>query len=564
MLSVPYEERALAQEHGARYVSGCGWVYVGKSLPQGLQEWIPARYSWDEWLAADLSGAAPTEPPPPENSTGEIELRPDQAADARMIQYARSTGAPEFVLASDVGVGKTPTTVAAVNAMARVLNVLVVCPHPQMAGWREHLRRMGDGGKRWCVINYESTKRLLSIPAAAQNAKKQRTRNQHIARSGMSLVSWDIVITDEAHALQNPEAQQTMVLDRIVDPSGSHPTFALRLSATIGADPSKVSYLHRGLAWRTGRPIRARITSDEYVDWCKEYGIQVTREGFGNRLKWEPNGADLAKMRALLFKGAPAWGIRRKPDWGEAPRIPVPLAITARERAVYETEWRAFSTAMRALEATRAAAARPGATKAEQLAAATAREKGMAAQIRYQQKVGIIKASGNAAFAQTLLDKGMQVAISCRYHGAVDAIQASLHARGIEPAIFTGANRETREEERLSFQRGEKKVIIFTVTSAINLHAHDSGVEGASTARRAMIVAEPHWSPVPTLQVEGRCNRDGQIAPVYYGYAEGTTDERAMTRAVEGIRNTKLMLGDTTGGFQGLADALGVPLVLKD
>lgn len=565
VLTVPYEERAVAQSHGARYITGYGWVFTGAELPRALSDWVPRRYSWDEWLADDLSGRAPKGPQPaPTTDTGSITLRPDQEADAQLIQYARASGAPEFVLASDVGVGKTPTTIAAINAMARVQNVLVVCPHPQMAGWRDHLHRMGDGGKRWCIINYESTKKLLTIPAAAQSAKKQRTRNLRIARSGKSRVHWDVLVADEAHACQNPEAQQTMVLDRLVDTSTERPTFALRLSATIGADPSKVSYLHRGLAWRTGRPVRSHITSDEYVAWCEEYGFQVSRDGFGNRLKWAPNGADLKKMHTLLFKGAPAWGIRRRPAWGEAPRIPVPIEITPRERVAYETEWRAFATAMDELKKAREAASQPGATAAVKRAAAAAKDRGWAAQTRYQQKVGVIKASGNADFAKTLLDRDMQVAISCRFHGAVEAIQERMVSMGIQPAIFTGNNIETREDERLAFQRGEKRVIIFTTSSAINLHASDTGVQGASSAQRGMIIAEPRWSPDPALQVEGRCNRDGQIAPVFYGYAEGTIDERVITRSVEGMLNTKRMLGDSTDGLTDLAAALGVPTVLKD
>lgn len=563
LLAVPYEERTIAQAHGARYYTGYGWVFTGASLPPGLTGYRPDRYSWDEWVEQDLNGTAPTPNPEPDPSTGDISLRDDQLDDVRTIRRAHAAGAPEFVLGNDVGTGKTPVTVAAVKNLPEVRNVLIVCPLGVIPGWRAHLRRMGDGGKRWAIINYESAKKLLQAPASAQTAKRTRTKNLRIAREGRPKVQWDVVITDESHGLANPEAQQTMVMDKVIAGPKKTPAFTLRLSATAGSNPAQLSYLHRGIAWRTGNPVRATITSDQYVEWCQANGIRVSRGPYGNNLVWDRNAADLKKMNALLFKGDPLWGTRRTPPWDEPQRIPLPVALTAAERDTYEQEWSQFRTAMQHLEKLRAQAEDPS-KKQPGKALADANAKGRAAQIRYRQKAGQIKARGNALFARELLNKGLQVAVSCEYMGTVEAIRDALTAMGVDAAEFTGQNRETREDDRLAFQRGDKRVIIFSPAEGFNLQASDGGVDGASDAPRATIVAEPRWSPKKALQVEGRCHRDHQLAPVYYSYAEGTVDEKVITTALAGMRDTKVLMGDSVAPFAGLSRALGVPLVLQD
>lgn len=538
-------------------------MFPGGEVPSSLKGYLPDRYSWDEWVDQDLNKSAPTPNPNPDPSTGQIKLRKDQVEDVRSILRARAAGSPEYILGNDVGTGKTPITVTAVKNLPNVRNILITCPLGVVPGWRKHIRRMGDGGKRWAIINYESTKKLLEAPASARNAKRTRTKNLRTAREGKPKVQWDVVIRDESHACANPEAQQTMVLDRVIAGPGRTPAFVLNLSATAGSNPAQLSYLHRGVSWRTGDSPRATITSEQYVEWCEAHGIKVSKGKYGNNLVWDRNGADLKKMHSLLFKGEPVWGSRRTPPWDEPQRIPLPVALTAAERHAYEQEYSQFRAAMERLEALRRKAADPTQPKPG-TALSEANAKGRAAQIRYRQKAGQIKARGNALFARELLAKGLQVAISCEYMDTVAAIREALASMKIETGEFTGQNRGTREEERLAFQRGEKKIIVFSPAEGFDLHASDGSVPGATDAPRATLVAEPRWSPKKALQVEGRCHRDNQLAPVYYSYAEGTVDESVITRAVEGMADTKTLMGDSLDHFTGLSDALGVPLVLRD
>lgn len=563
MLSVPYEERAVARTQGARYFPECGWVHVGKTLPRALEAYRPAPYSWEEWVSQELSGEPSGTNRAPEGVAEPLTLRDDQEADVAAILRAKSEGAPEFILGNDVGTGKTAVAVAAAKAIPGVQRVLVVCPLGVVPGWRSHLRRMGDGGKRWAVINYESAKKLLAAPSSAREAKRTRTKNLRIAREGKPKVQWDVVITDESHARGNPESQRTMMLDRVIAGPGRQPAFVLNLSATAGSNPAQLSYLHRGIAWRTGRRPARTITADEYVSWCAGNGIKVSRGGYGNRLTWERNGADLRKMNMLLFKGEPRWGVRRTPPWDEPRRIPLPVELTHAERVAYEQEWEQFRAAMAHLEKVRRQADSMNG-KAPGTALSEANTKGRAAQVRYRQKAGQIKARGTALFVKELLTKGLQVAISCEYIGTVEAVRDALGSLGVSAGEFTGQNRQDREEQRIAFQRGEVPVIIFTPAEGFNLHANDGGIEGASSTPRAIVVAEPRWSPKKALQVEGRCHRDHQLAPVYYSYAEDTVDEKVISTSLAGMRDTKVLMGDSVAHFATLSEALGVPLVLRD
>lgn len=528
-----------------------------------LERYRPAQYSWAEWMEADLNGSQARGVPDPDPSTGSITLRKDQAEDVRTILAAHAAGAPEFILGNDVGTGKTPTTVTAVKNLPGVRSVLIICPFSVMPVWRSHLRRMGDGGKRWAIINYESSKKLLEAPKSAHQAKRTRTKNLRIARDGKAKAGFDVVICDESHALGNPESQQTMVADKVVAGPNGKSAFVLRLSATAGSNPAQLSYLHRGIAWRTGNPVKSTISSEEYVKWCEDNGFKVSMGGYGNRLTWDRNGTDLSRMQMLLFKGEPLWGVRRKPPWDEPQRIPLPVELTPTERDTYEEEWAHFQAAMKQLEAARRASTSQAGT-GQGGGVAKAQAKGRAAQVRYRQKVGQVKARGNARFAKDLIGKGLQVAISCEFIDTVNALHEALSGMGVDVAEFTGQNRATREEERIAFQRGEKPVIIFTPAEGFNLQANDGSVEGASSTPRATIVAEPRWSPKKALQIEGRCHRDHELAPVYYSYAESTVDEDVISAALAGMRDTKMLMGDSIEHFKGLSKALKVPLLLGD
>jgi len=567
ILEVPYEERQLANSAGARWESGYGWIYIGPGLPRQLDRYRPRNYTWAAWTEAAAAGGIHGDPRPTTNN-GSFKLRQDQIDDIRTILAAHHAGAPEFLIGSLTGVGKTVTAIAAVKMIPGVRTVLVVGPLTSLAGWRHHLEEMGDGGKKWVLINPESVKSLISKPAPRLNPKTGKpvkssatTKNNQHARSGAPKVAWDLVIVDESHLLTNPDSQRSVAIDRIIEGPGTKPAFVMRLSATAGSNPAQLSYLHRGLAFVSGEKPLPKINMDAYAAWCQKRGVAVTvTKKYGNeQLVWEKNQRDLLIFNKLIFGARPKWAIRRKPEgWPEQQRILVPIELSIREMDAYEAAWEEFRDAMRELKKA------DGATGA---AAREARTKGLAAQIRYRQKAGIIRAPHTAEYAISLHEKGYQVAISCEFLGAVEAIRDHLTSRGYTAAEYTGENRATREDERVHFQKGGTPFIIFTPDSSFSLHQGET-IIGGNNVPRALVVAQPRWSPTKTLQVEGRTQRNGQEAFAHYPFAQGTVEHQVLKASLSGVEAMATLNGDdpaliraANDALRNMASALGAPIL---
>lgn len=568
LLDVPYEERALAQVHGAKWQTGIGYTYVGPRLPDSLRRYAPRPYSWAAWMDDDMAQRSWGKPAP-DYGTGSYTLRPDQVEDTQTILSAYRAGAPEALIGSFTGVGKTATAIAVAKRLPGVSKILVIAPYVVLASWRNHLREIGDGGRRWCLINPESLKQLIHKPTPRLNPKtgkpiKSRTgtANKRHSSTGRPKVAWDLVIFDESHLLANPSSQRTIATDRIIEGPQGKPALSMRLSATAGTNPAELAYLHRGLAFASGEPIQPSIKADRYAEWCRARGVSVTvSKRFGEeKLTWEENTRDLTIFNRLIYGGTPTWAIRRKPEgWPEQDRVLVPIELTPAEMDAYETAWEEFTHAMKALRSANGASA---------AALKQAQRNGLAAQIRYRQKAGILRAPYSVAYAQSLHANGFQVAISCEFIDAVEAIRDGLTAAGHTVSIFTGRNKESREDERIAFQRGQNKFIIFTPDSSFDLHQGDQLV-GGNDAPRALVVAQPRWSPKKALQVEGRTQRSGQSARAHYLFAQDTQEVKVLRAMISGIQSISVINGDDATQILALkralnrvASALGAPMVI--
>lgn len=567
VLEVPYEERQLANQAGGRWEANLGWIYVGTALPPALTRYRPRPYTWAAWEETEYAGGRRGNPAPTTDN-GTFKLRVDQLEDVRTILAAHRAGCPEFLIGSLTGVGKTVTAIAAAKQLPGVSTIAVIGPVTSLPGWRNHIKDMGDGGKRWVLINPESAKNLLNKPPVKLNAKTGKpvkssasSKNRQHARDGKPKVAWDLVIVDESHLLTNPASQRSIAIDRIIEGPGNKPAFVMRLSATAGTDPAQLSYLHRGLAFVSGEKPQPKINMDAYAAWCQKRGVAVSvSKKFGTeKLVWEKNQRDLLIFNKLIFGTRPQWACRRKPEgWPEQQRILVPVELNLREMDAYEAAWEEFQEAMRELRKA------DGATGA---AARTARTKGLAAQIRYRQKAGVIRAPHSAEYALDLHDKGYQVAISCEFLGAVEAIREHLTSKGHQVSEFTGANQATREEERVAFQQGKTKFIIFTPDSSFSLHQGEA-IVGGNSVPRALVVAQPRWSPTKTLQVEGRTQRDGREAFAHYPFAADTIEEKVLRASLAGVEAMATLNGDDPAlvraanqSLRNVAALLGAPVL---
>jgi hypothetical protein len=547
VLSVPFEERGVANANGARWDSYTRQtIYVGAALPYGLTPYAAPDYSWERYVEDDLNGTVlPTQP-----SGMTFTPRPHQIEAIDKIEDTAARGYRGFLEADDVGLGKTISSWEGALRVARrrgSTNVLVMCPKGVIPHWRRTIAALGDNGLRVVVINYDQAKKLLTVPDSAASAARTRTKNKRIADSGNPVVDWDVVLYDESHKIKNQGSQRSKAAARIARYAAAAKSapFVIWMSATAGQNPTELGYLAPLLSQITGA---AKSDLKDFGQWLADEGFCVTYNARFKKWDWGliPADAapaevaqieahkerDLARIRALLFDGTDSPSIRRLPTdiagWPEIQRIAFPVDLDAGERMLYMFAWTSF--------------------RADMHLAAKGRDPkgGMAARLRFRQKASLIRVPGTVDWALDMIDNGHQPVISVEFHETSDAIREGLEKANVTVAEFSGRNTNTREQERLAFQRGQRQVMLFSVTEGISLHQGEALGDGtfATNTPRATMVHDPRYSGLDSIQIEGRAHRDGMAANVYYAFAAGTVEEQIVRTLVGRVLSTKSMAGD--------------------
>ncbi len=517
-LDIPFELRGLASMHGARWEPdhGC-YLYRGDALPDALVPYRSQPYS----LERKVEEALNDEVLAPHVPRATITPRPHQRAAVAAISAAREAGYSGFLLADDVGLGKTISAWDAVLQMDDVCTVLITCPLAVVAHWRRTILAMGDGGKQVVVLNYERLGKLFELTPAARAKVKSK---KGLARAGTA-TEFDVVIWDESHRLKNPAAARSKLAAKLTGAAG----FTLWLSATAGQNPLELSYL---------APLLARVTGGSASDlkafeqWCLGQGLGVTRGAFG-KWDWRGDPADCEKVRALLFDAgsgtgnAPAAGLRRRPEdiagWPELNRMLTPVELAGEARALYGEAWTTFRREM------------------ELDAKGKNPTSGLVATLRLRQKSSLLRVPGTIELVRELLDNGHQVAISVAFIETLTALQTAItNELGLTSATIHGAlPAAEKERQRMRFQRGDDRVVLFTVEEGISLHEGEH-----NAAVRSHVIHDLRWSAIQMAQIEGRCHRDGRFAQVYWTYADDTLEERIAAIVCRRIQSMKGMVGD--------------------
>jgi hypothetical protein len=307
--------------------------------------------------------------------------------------------------------------------------------------------------------------------------------------------------------------------------------FCLWLSATAGQNPLELSYLAPLLASTTGA--RAADLKD-FEQWCIDQQLGVARGTFG-KWEWRGDRADCEKIRAMLFDrpaAGGAAGIRRRPEdlvgWPAINRILAPIELVGDARALYDEAWTSFRREMELVPRGR------DPTSA------------LVASLRLRQQSSLIRAAGTVELARELLDNGHQVAISVSFIETLTCVRAAFESGvGAVPcaAIHGGLSATVREHERLRFQRGEARVVLFTVEEGISLHQAELPGPDADIPR-SEIIHDLRWSAIQMAQIEGRCHRDGRFAQVYWVYADASIEAHIATVVAARLQSMKHMIGD--------------------
>lgn len=508
VLDVPFDLRKEASGMGAKWdAQAKAWTYSGGFLPPGLATFLPPPFSWEEHRVFEMSGKWIQRA-----ESGSIKLRPHQETAKRAIVAANRAGAKGFLLADDVGLGKTYSAWSSVLELCRGAKVLIVAPLGVLPVWREAVLSMGDGDNQVLIINYDRLKKLFEL----NNGAKVKSLKGLARRA--SAMSFDLVIWDESHYLKsmfgsNVSARAKLAL-KLYDTS----KFMIWLSATAGQNVLELGYL---------KPVLMNNSRGQMADWYKEHGFNVTSGNYG-KLIWEPAPGEEARLNKLLFHAKPCTGLRRLPQevagWPELQRILFPVELDPEKQRLYNLAWKEF---LKVLEIDR----RVGKISTNAMVAA----------LRLRQKASLLKVEATAALVEELVDSRRRVPVSVEFLDSLEAIGNELSKRKISFTAITGKTQDG-EYRRQAFQSGKFDAILFTVKEGISLH--QGQILGDKDLPRAQIVHDLRWSGIHQHQIDGRSHRDGQFCPVYWMTLKDTIEEKVGKTMLGKLDSMAGMMGD--------------------
>ena len=554
-----------AQLPGARYDRvRKAWTYAGPELPVELAPFAARPYSRLRWWEDEanssagvaVSGVAPKVP------------RQMQLTGAAAIDSAAADGWRAFLLCDDVGTGKTITLWLGALAIADRIctrradpcRILVLVDRPAaitIPHWRNTIAAVGDGGHRILISSPDQLPKLLS-------------------RNGRPWARWDIVIADECHLYRNTSTRRTEVFQRVArfdDPPAKAP-FLLLASATPGQHPAELTYLG---------PVVAQLRGERPTEWSDfgdrlaGVGLPIVKGTFG---KWGWNERAAAdplmqqeateQVRGWLADNDPPLTLHRAAPWGPPPVELMPVELDPAEQDAYRILWRHFQQAIAALLTGPVdgggVRTRPSGTGWSRRVPPTSRavREGRTAVLRFRQKASQLRVGATVEWVQAQVQAGYQVAISCEFLGAAAIpIGDQLQAKGIDVARIHGGidgGPGDPELERLRFQSGVARAVVFTPSASLSLHASEQLADGrsATSTPRIGLMHNVRYSGLAGRQILGRTHRDHQVSPWWVSYAEGTVEERIAKTMIERFKGSADTAGADASALEHVAELLGV------
>lgn len=554
------------------------WVYDASKagshiLPKELRPYRAQPFSYEEWVQSDLFGVED----PRSTPKTPFSPHPHQLEAAEGIKGSYNTGKAGFLLADKTGLGKTISALYGVDMIASQegfgsdteqgkAKTLIVCPKGAIPQWRETILRspITHNLHRILVINYQQLKKLVNASSnatARKSTKKRAPSDKVIARGAKPKINWDFVIFDEAHYLKNyPQSATSVFAEKIAKldkpyRKGQSP-FVLEVTATPGHSPLNLAVMSPWLAPLIDKTKGKGMTPAKWGEFLEACAFDVKKQKSGwvwaavpwygknsadprERAKYAAGEAIAKKNQrrdalrighALLSKEAPF--LSRSPKdiagWPEQNVIPLPLDLTVKQQPVYEEAWTSFRKFLRLPPAKQDPKSR------------------LVETLRYRQKSSLLKVPHIADQVHDWVNNDKQVFISCEFIETIDKFAEEFQKLGISYTEMSGRTLgETREENRLKFQRGEASVVLCTIIEAISLHAGETLPDGsrATSNERMTIVCDIRQNEQATEQLLGRAHRDGQHSVAYIPYFSGTVDEQVIERYLNKSANAKLMRG---------------------
>ena len=327
MLDVPFAMRARRDRE--RRALGCGARRVRlrgrRRCPRRSRRSAPQPYSWEPHVQRELDGdarAARRRSPP-----ATIVLRAAPAGGGARDRRARRPRArPGFLLADDVGLGKTITAWEAVLAMPSGAHACSSCARSRWS------RTGGARSRRWATAARTSSSSTTIGSASCSRSAPRRARRsarRRASRAPAPRPSSTSIVCDESHRCKNPTAARSKLAAKLVASAG----FCLWLSATAGPEPARAVVPRAAARERHRRdaPRTSRTSSSGASTRGSASRAARSASGSGAAI-----ARDCEKVRALLFDAARGRAGRDPPPprghRGLAGDQPHPHADRARRR----------------------------------------------------------------------------------------------------------------------------------------------------------------------------------------------------------------------------------------
>jgi len=506
MVPHAYDEAARVQ---VRAMPGVRWLAL-REAPNGRGLYVGPREACDA-VCATLTAARvavvrdrrsspahhPDEPAPVPPGLPAA-LRPYQVAGAAWVvaQVAR-TGAA--LLADEMGIGKTPQAIAAIDALARADQlparvVVVVCPAIVVPHWGAELERwaaQGPEGLTWRVLSYEGfqravkggTKKIPSLPAQV-----------------------GALVVDECHYLSNSRAARSRAVATWLHGCTVRPRVVLLSGTPMTAEPADLWHpLDVGWPGRFGA----------FWDFTRRYcgGRWVEIEGV-ERPVWSYEGVTHAPELAARLRHY----MLRRTKHSVAVELP-PLTRVVHEVELPAAARKSLRAAALAIDWTGHGAQRAGVSS-------------------LLSEVESYKVGAACALAAEALACGSRVLLLTTRKSTARELGLQLRAPVADGDVDVADRRALIADAPCAV------ATIYSVTTGINLTGFDQ-----------LIMVGLDWLPSTLLQGEARVHRISQERPVTITYlvGRGTLDEVVRERVLSRLGIEADVLGASSDG---LADGL--------
>lgn len=392
-------------------------------------------------------------------------------------------GSKRFILADDMGLGKTTSTIiAALETGAK--KILIICPASLKINWEREILNYSNRSVFICegknfstdhdfvIINYDIIKNFYDIKDKENSLIYQ--------------CNFDLIIIDEAHYLQNVQAQRTKLIN-------SFAKRADKLWLLTGTPMTSRPINYYNLLNLIENPVAGNWMA-YVIRYCEGYQFRVG----GNRKIWNTNGAsNLEELRERTSKQV----LRRlKEDVLDLPdKIITPVYLRLRSKLYEELMGEYYDWYK---------------TKSEESSSLTLQFTKLT---KVRQIIADEKINSSIELAENIIEQGKKVIIFTNFTAS---LQKLVEHFGKKSVYVDGSCSPAKRQHAVDEFQTNDKIKVFVG----NLKA--AGVGLTLTSAEAVIMNDLSFVPSDHSQGEDRAYRYGQKSnvSVYYPIFENSIE----------------------------------------